>query len=111
MKFAISNIAWERTEDNAVGALLKERAVAAVELAPTKYWPAPSNPSADELARVLEELADQPERLAAYGVAGRRFVAQFDQGKVLREFTDHLTALGAAAGTSEQAKCECEVAG
>ncbi|NBV21206.1 MAG: colanic acid biosynthesis glycosyltransferase WcaI [Proteobacteria bacterium] len=66
---------------------------------------------ADELARVLDELAVQPERLQGYGVAGRRFVAQFEQGKVLREFTAHLTVLGAAAGTRERAKCECEVAG
>jgi colanic acid biosynthesis glycosyl transferase WcaI len=48
---------------------------------------------ADELARMLDALAAQPERLTGYGDAGRRFVAQFEQEQVFREFTSHLAAL------------------
>src|SRR5713226_5663278 len=41
---AVSNIAWEPADDGAVRELLAELGVNAVELAPTKYWPAPCNP-------------------------------------------------------------------
>ncbi|MEN9637166.1 MAG: hypothetical protein RL077_5570 [Verrucomicrobiota bacterium] len=53
---------------------------------------------AEELARVLEGLAAAPDRLSALGEAGRRFVEQFEQERVLGRFAAQLAELAAAAG-------------
>ena len=38
-RLAVSNIAWQPADDAAVAAVLRERGVGGVELAPTKRWP------------------------------------------------------------------------
>lgn len=40
----------------------------------------------EALAATMEKLADNPEQLAAWGEAGREWVAQFEQSRVLGEF-------------------------
>jgi colanic acid biosynthesis glycosyl transferase WcaI len=47
---------------------------------------------ARELADLLDSLAHNPARLAAYGAAGRRYVEQFEKGRVMENF------LGVLAG-------------
>jgi len=42
MKLAISNIAWDPDEDEAVHALMQEYGVTGVEIAPTKIWETPA---------------------------------------------------------------------
>ncbi len=67
---------------------------------------------AEDLARALAELAAAPERLRAFREAGRRYVAQFEQGRVLRDFAAHLTALANRGGVRcGRPKAECEVVG
>lgn len=41
MRLAVSNIAWERADDDAAAAVLRGAGIDAVELAPTKAWPDP----------------------------------------------------------------------
>jgi colanic acid biosynthesis glycosyl transferase WcaI len=43
-----------------------------------------------ELADLLDALANDPQRLAKYGMAGRRYVEQFDKGRVFRNFLEEL---------------------
>ena len=43
-----------------------------------------------ELAQLLDGLAQDPQRLAEFGAAGRRYVAQFDKGRVFRNFVEEL---------------------
>ena len=43
-----------------------------------------------ELADLLDSLADDAERLAGFGVAGRQYVGQFDRNRVLQEFVEKL---------------------
>ena len=50
MKLAISNIAWERSEDEAISRLMQKYDVAGVEIAPTKVWPQPLTASIEEVA-------------------------------------------------------------
>jgi hypothetical protein len=38
-------------------------------------------------------LAKDPQRLAEYGAAGRRFVEQFEKERVMQDFADELSAL------------------
>jgi colanic acid biosynthesis glycosyl transferase WcaI len=49
---------------------------------------------ARELADLLEALAHDPRRLADYGVAGRRYVEQFEKTRVLQSFAEELESLG-----------------
>ena len=46
-----------------------------------------------EIASLLDSLAQDPERLAAFGAAGRRYVQQFEKHDVMRGFENELKAL------------------
>ena len=46
-----------------------------------------------ELAAVLEALAQDPQRLAEYGAAGRRFVEKFEKTRVMENFLGELAGL------------------
>jgi len=48
----------------------------------------------EELAAALERLAGEPQQLEAWGRAGRAWVEQFEQGRVLAEFAEHLPGDG-----------------
>ena len=49
---------------------------------------------ARELADLLDSLAQDPQRLAAYGAAGRRYVQQFEKNRVFQSFAEELDSLG-----------------
>jgi colanic acid biosynthesis glycosyl transferase WcaI len=49
-----------------------------------------------ELADLLEQLASNPQRLAEYGAAGRRYVEQFEKSQVMQSLARELKALGNA---------------
>jgi colanic acid biosynthesis glycosyl transferase WcaI len=49
--------------------------------------------SREELAEVLDALARDPRRLTEYGAAGRRYVQQFEKGRVMQSFAGRLKAL------------------
>jgi colanic acid biosynthesis glycosyl transferase WcaI len=46
-----------------------------------------------ELAELLDALAKDPQGLAGYGAAGRRYVQQFEKGTVMQSFVNELKAL------------------
>jgi colanic acid biosynthesis glycosyl transferase WcaI len=46
-----------------------------------------------ELAELLDAVAKDPQRLADYGAAGRRYVQQFEKGRVMESFANELKAL------------------
>jgi colanic acid biosynthesis glycosyl transferase WcaI len=48
---------------------------------------------AQELADRLEALAQDPQRLAEYGAAGRRYVEQFEKSRVFQNFADELESI------------------
>jgi colanic acid biosynthesis glycosyl transferase WcaI len=48
---------------------------------------------ARELADLLDSLAHDPQRLAAYGAAGRRYVEQFEKGRVMENFLGELAGV------------------
>jgi len=51
MKLALSNIAWDASQDDAVAQILRQYDIHAVEVAPTKYWPAPCEPAPQQIAQ------------------------------------------------------------
>ena len=48
---------------------------------------------ARELAAVLDALVKDPQRLAKFGSAGRRYVEQFEKSRVMQSFVEELEAL------------------
>lgn len=52
MRLAISNIAWDVAEDEAVAGLLQTRKVDAIDIAPGKYFPRPVETSDADVSRV-----------------------------------------------------------
>jgi len=52
MRLAISNIAWDITEDEAVAELLNRYGVDAIDIAPGKYFPQPANATLEEMSAV-----------------------------------------------------------
>lgn len=62
MKIAISNLAWNADEEEAVFALLRDRGLSSVEIAPAKFCP-------DILAATKEDALAQRARCAAAGVS------------------------------------------
>ena len=54
MRLAISNIAWDIVEDEAVATLLKRFAVDAIDIAPGKYFPEPAKATNGDIAQVKD---------------------------------------------------------
>ena len=61
MKIAISNLAWDVDQDDAVLGLLKKHGIRGIEIAPTKIWEQP-------LAVPSEERATYGDQWAARGI-------------------------------------------
>jgi colanic acid biosynthesis glycosyl transferase WcaI len=65
----------------------------ALSLAEGKFGANVPPGQARELADLLDALAQDPERLAEYGAAGRRYVEQFEKGRVMETFLVELSGL------------------
>jgi len=52
MRLAISNIAWDVSEDEQISQLLNQYGINAIDIAPGKYFPAPATASNENIARV-----------------------------------------------------------
>ncbi len=52
MKLAISNIAWDPAEDEAIASLLRRYGIDAIDIAPGKYFPEPAKALDEDIARV-----------------------------------------------------------
>jgi D-psicose/D-tagatose/L-ribulose 3-epimerase len=54
MKLAISNLAWEKAQNDEVAKRLRQNGFTAVEIAPTKVWPVPATVTKAEAKKELE---------------------------------------------------------
>ena len=59
MRLAISNIAWDVSEDEDVALLLRRTGIDAIDIAPGKYFPKPDRAEGDEIAGVRKWWADR----------------------------------------------------
>ena len=59
MRLAISNIAWDIPEDEAVAALLKRYAIDAIDIAPGKYFPLPNEATTEQIEAVKSWWAER----------------------------------------------------
>ena len=59
MRLAISNIAWDTAEDEAIATLLHRFGVDAIDVAPGKYFPDPAKATDEAIARVKRWWAER----------------------------------------------------
>ena len=74
MRLAISNIAWDTTEDEAVAALLQRFAVDAIDIAPGKYFPEPAKATNGDIAQVKDWWAERGIEITGMQEIGRAHV-------------------------------------
>lgn len=105
MRLAISNIAWEVAEDEAVAALLARFGVDAIDVAPGKYFPEPRNASADDIAKVREWWARRGIEITGmqallFGTAGLNVFGSVASQEAMLAHLDAVCRIGAGLGAT-----------
>lgn len=105
MRLAISNIAWDVSEDAAIAELLKRYSVDAIDIAPGKYFPEPARATDEEITRVKSWWAERGIEITGmqallFGTSGLNV---FGAPEVQEAMLQHLTAvcrIGAGLGAT-----------
>ncbi|EJN23474.1 sugar phosphate isomerase/epimerase [Pseudomonas sp. GM79] len=105
MRIAISNIAWDISEDEAIGQLLQTLDIDAIDVAPGKYFPNPLNTSDDDILRVRHKWAERGVEITGmqallFGTTGLNV---FGSPQSREAMLDHLRAvchIGAGLGAT-----------
>lgn len=103
MRLSISNIAWDVAEDEQVARLLREYGIDAIDVAPGKYFPDPTNATDEDIARVKSWWADRGIEITGmqallFGTSGLNV---FGTNQVQADMLAHLEAvcrIGAGLG-------------
>jgi D-psicose/D-tagatose/L-ribulose 3-epimerase len=103
MRLAISNIAWDVTEDDSVAKLLSKFCIDAIDIAPSKYFPNPLNAKDIEILNIRRWWADHGIEITGmqalmFGTTGLNI---FGDDKIQETMLDHLQAvcrIGAGLG-------------
>lgn len=95
MRLAISNIAWDVSEDEAIAQLLQRHAVDAIDIAPGKYFPEPGKATSSDIERVKDWWAERGITVTGmqallFGTSG---LNMFGPSEVQDLMLDHLTAV------------------
>lgn len=95
MRLAISNIAWDVSEDEDVAALLKANQVDAIDIAPGKYFPEPAKVTSAEILTVKRWWADRGIEITGmqallFGTSGLNV---FGDVSTRQKLLDHLDAV------------------
>lgn len=95
MKLAISNIAWQPHEDDAISNKMQELGVKGVEIAPTKNWLNPLEASDSEIARVRSFWESRGIRIVAMQALlfGRPDLVVFGTAEKRRETREYLAKI------------------
>ncbi|CAI8753030.1 sugar phosphate isomerase/epimerase family protein [Methylocaldum szegediense] len=105
MRLAISNIAWDISEDLAVAQLLNKFGVDAIDVAPGKYFANPAETKDEDIAKVKQWWADHGIEITGmqallFGTTGLNV---FGDNKSQQAMLDHLRAvcrIGAGLGAT-----------
>ena len=105
MRLAISNIAWDISEDASVADLLGKFGVDAVDVAPGKYFPDPASAKDEDIAKVRRWWADHGIEITGmqallFGTTGLNV---FGESKSQEAMLEHLRAvcrIGAGLGAT-----------
>ena len=105
MRLAISNIAWDTSEDEEIAALLKRYGMDAIDVAPGKYFPEPAKATDEEIARVKKWWGERGIEITGmqallFGTTGLNV---FGSSEAQLAMLNHLTAvcrIGAGLGAT-----------
>jgi D-psicose/D-tagatose/L-ribulose 3-epimerase len=99
-RLAISNIAWEPQEDEAVAGILLDAGFSGVEIAPTVRWPAPLDVSIAELTAYREWWRERGLEIVAMQslLFGRPDLQLFGSEGSRRSLADYLERIASIAG-------------
>lgn len=95
MKLAVSNIAWDQSEEAVIADALLELGVADVEIAPTKIWPQPLKASLQEIHAYGRFWKSKGFSITSFQslLFGRPDLTIFDSADKRREGIDYLDAI------------------
>lgn len=106
MRIAISNIAWDFSEDEQIVTLLNRYKVDAIDVAPGKYFPDPKQANSTEIARVREwwhtrgiEITGMQALL--FGTTGLNMFGSRDSQNAMLEHLEAVCRVGAGLGASK----------
>ncbi len=105
MRLAISNIAWDTTEDEVVAQLLQRFSIDAIDIAPGKYFPEPAKATDDEIARVKGWWAERGVEITGmqallFGTAGLNVFGSAETQTALLKHLEAVCRIGAGLGAT-----------
>lgn len=100
MRLAISNIAWDIAEDEAIAALLHRYQVDAIDIAPGKYFPQPAKATVSEIGRVKDWWAKRGIEITGmqallFGTSGLNVFGSSEAQDALLHHLDAVCRIGA----------------
>lgn len=100
MRLAISNIAWDIFEDEAIAALLQRHEIDAIDIAPGKYFPQPTQATSAEIRQLKDWWAKRGIEITGmqallFGISGLNV---FGSPEVQEALLRHLDAVCRIAG-------------
>lgn len=106
MRLAISNIAWDTSEDEDIAKLLKQYGVDAIDVAPGKYFPDPKNTSAADIARVRHWWQNHGIEIGGmqallFGTTGLNLFGSNDTQTAMLEHLEAVCRIGAGLGATK----------
>jgi D-psicose/D-tagatose/L-ribulose 3-epimerase len=103
MRLAISNIAWDIAEDEAIAALLQRYQVDAIDIAPGKYFPKPGEATDADILRVRQWWADRGVEITGmqallFGTTGLNVFGPSESQVALLNHLEAVCRIGAILG-------------
>jgi sugar phosphate isomerase/epimerase len=105
MSISISNIGWNADEDDAIGQLLVELGIRYIDVAPSKYFPAPAEASVTAIARIRRsweaigvDIIGMQSLL--FGTEGLNIFASADVQLHMLEHLRHVFRIGSGLGAT-----------
>ncbi len=100
MRLAISNIAWDVVEDEAIASLLHRYGVDAIDIAPGKYFPEPSKATDQDMARVKRWWAERGIEITGmqalfFGTSGLNVFGSPEIQEAMLQHMDAVCRIGA----------------
>jgi len=103
MRLAVSNIAWDISEDEDIVKLLKRYDIDAIDIAPSKYFPDPVNATNEDIARVKQWWAERGIEITGmqallFGTVGLNVFGSSDVQDALLQHLEAVCRIGAGLG-------------
>lgn len=105
MRLAISNIAWDVTEDEVIAQLLYRYGIDAIDIAPGKYFPNPNLATDEEIARVKAWWLERSIEITGmqallFGTTGLNVFGTSEVQDMLMQHLDSVCRIGGSLGAT-----------